>query len=159
MYATLVDRVTGMLELSLQYAAAKLGETEAMSLLKKNDPDALGYFRYQLAEQVGAFLGETSEHVLEVFIYPETPDEEVTATLPLTLIVYEEKYTAALESVVEALQNAVLAEYRKMLSPNTDSLSVFLNVCFVDEEDFLGRKGLAAAGGSLHAPALKVWSR
>jgi hypothetical protein len=60
---------------------------------------------------------------------------------------------------VEALQNAVLAEYRKMLSPNTDSLSVFLNVCFVDEEDFLGRKGLAAAVGSLHAPALKVWSR
>ena len=42
MYATLVDRVTGMLEFSLQYAAAKLGETEAMPLLKKNNPDALG---------------------------------------------------------------------------------------------------------------------
>ena len=108
--------------------------------------------------QVGIYLGETSEHVLEVFLYPEMPDEKITVTLPLTMIVRVRKHTAAIESIADALQDVLLAEYRKMFSPQADGLSVLLNVYFLDEDDFLGRKGLSAAVGSLYTPALRVWS-
>ena len=159
MYSKLVDRVTNMLEDSLRYSAEKLGKTDAMDLLKQNNGHALGYFRYRLAGQVGIYLGETSEHVLEVYVYPEMCHEEITATLPLTLIVHVERYTAALESIVDALQSSLLDEYKKIFSPVTDNLSIFLNVHIVDEDDFLKRKGLAAAVNSLHTPALRVWKR
>ncbi|NLX90292.1 MAG: hypothetical protein GXZ07_01655 [Firmicutes bacterium] len=159
MYSKLVERVTNMLEDSLRYSEEKLGEINALELLKKNDTEALGYFRYSLAMQAGNFLGENSEHVLEVFVCPEEADEEITATLPLTLVVRVEKHTAALASIAEALQNVLLEEYRKLLSPLADNLALFLKVYFVDEDDFLRRKGLAAAVGSLYAPALRVWRR
>ena len=157
MNTKLVDQVTAMLEDSLRYTGEKIGDTGIIKLLKNNDAGALGYFRYRLAMQVGICLGETSEHVLEVFLYPEMPDEEITVTLPLTLIVRVKKYTAAIESIADALQSVLLAEYRKMFFPKAEGLSILLNVCFIDEDDFLGRKGLAAAVGSLYAPALRVW--
>lgn len=159
MYSELVERVAYMLEDAVRYAEEKLGNMNAVDLLKENHADALGYFRYFLAVQIGNYLGEVSEHVLEVYAYPETFDEETTITLPLTLIVRMGKYTAALESIVEALQKALLDEYRKMFSPITDNLLLYLIIYFVDEDDFLKRKGLAAAVKSLHAPALLVWSR
>ena len=160
MYTKLVDRVADMLEDSLRYSEKKLGKAGAiMELLKKNDANAHSYFRYWLAKQVGIYLGETSEHVLEVFIYPEMLVEEISATLPLTLIVYVEVYTAALESIVDALQNALLAEYQTMFSPSADGLSFILNIYFVDKDDFLRRKALSAAIGSLHTPAIRVWNR
>ncbi len=159
MYSELVERVVYMLEDSVRYAEEKLGKMNAVDLLKENHADALGYFRYFLAKQVGIYLGEVSEHVLEVYAYSEMFDEETTLTMPLTLIVRMEKYTAALESIVEALQKALLDEYRKMFSSITDNLSIFLIIYFVEEDDFLMRKGLAAAVKSLHAPALRVWRR
>ena len=57
MYSKLVERVTNMLEDSLRYSEEKLGEINALELLKKNDTGALGYFRYSLARQVGSYLG------------------------------------------------------------------------------------------------------
>jgi hypothetical protein len=148
-----------MLEVSLKYCREKLGRADIVDLLKKNDSEAIGYFRYRLAEKVGVYLGEASELVKEVFLIMDTQDEELTITLPLTLIVRVEKYTAALASVVEALEATILEEYRKILSPTCDHLLVYVNSCFVEEEDFLRRRGLAVAVGSLHNPATRVWSR
>ena len=146
-----------MLKVSLEYCREKMGSKEVLSLLKKNDTDVIEYFRFGLAKQVGSYLGKSSESIKEVYIYPD--DEEPTLTLPLILIVHVEKYTAAVESAVEALQHILLDKYRNMFSPITNNLSVFLHVCFVDETDLLSRKGLATCISSLHRPALRVWNR
>ncbi len=160
MYSYKTESVAAeMLELSLNYCREKMGRKEVLGLLKNNNLDAIEYFRYCLATQIGSYLGKNSDAVKDVYLYSDTLDEEPTLTLPLMIIVHVEKNTAALESVLEVLQRTLLDEYRKMFSPITDNLAVLLNVCFVDETDLLNRKGLASCIGSLYMSTLRVWNR
>mgnify|MGYP000995724154 CR=1 FL=1 len=147
-----------MLGSALAFCEEKMGCKEALSLLIADDPNAIEYFRYSLAKQVGSYLGENSESVQDVYMYPDTLEEEPKLTLPLILIVNVERHTAALESVVEAIQYNLLEEYRKMFVPITNNLSVFLHIYMIDLTDLRERRGLAASINSLYKPALRVWS-
>ncbi len=160
MYTQINERVAAeMIDSALAFCQAKIGNKKAFCQLRINNPNAIEHFRYGLAREIGACLGENSEFVKDVYIFPDTLDEDPILTLPLTLIVYVEKHTAALESVVELLQDNFLEEYRNVFSPITDNLSVFLNILLVDMTELAERKGLAASIGSVCKPALRAWSR
>ncbi len=160
MYSNINGSVaTAMLSSALAYCQEKVGRKEAFGLLKRNECNAIEYFRFGLAKQVGTCLGENSEFVKYVYLYPDTPDEDPILTLPLTLIVYVEKHTAALDSIVDLLQNTLLEEYRVMFAPTTDCLNVFLNIYLIDTTELAKRKGMAASIGALFKPAFRAWSR
>lgn len=147
-----------MLESALAYCQKMEGK-QATNLLKENDSNLIEYFRYKLAMEVGAYLGNNSEAITEVYLYTYTSDEELTLTLPLTLIVCVKKYTDVLGLAFVELQRNLLEEYRNTFSPTTDDLNIFLYLCFIDEIDQLNRKSWAACIGSLHNPAYRVWYR
>ncbi len=149
---------TAMLNSALTYCQEKMGRKEAFSLLMTNNCNALECFHFGLAKQVGACLGQNSEFVKEVYLYHDTLDEEPLLTLPLTLIIYVEKHTAALDAIVELLQNNLLEEYRNLFAPITDNLAVLLNIYLIDKNDLNQRKGMAASIGALFKPAFLAWS-
>ena len=152
-----------MLKLSLDYCREKMRDRdrgqEMLSLLKDNNADVLEYFRYSVAMQVGSYLGKSSDTVREVYICPDSLDEDPALTLPLVLIVCVKNNTAALEAVAEELEGNLLEEYRNLFSPVADKLNVYLRICFVDESEMQGKKGLASCIGSFFKPALRVWNR
>jgi hypothetical protein len=147
-----------MLAAAREYCRQKMGNVATSELLTE-DCAALAYFRYGLATEIASYLGETSELVKELFLYPDELDDGPSVTLPLTLIVRVARQTAALESICDSLQRDLLKEYQKIVCPAGDCLSVFANIALVDDDEFAKRTGLAVTIGSLYSPALLVWHR
>lgn len=151
---------TEMLCAALNYCHEKMGNANVATLLKTNDPMALGYFRYALAQEIGRYLGAIDDLIREVLLCPEDMmDDQPPATRPLTLIIAVERRTAALEAVVDGLEGDLAGGYRELLQPSANGLKNLTNFCLVDDDDRRQQRGMAALIHSWHTPALPVWRR
>ncbi|MBX6341492.1 MAG: hypothetical protein IRY97_03465, partial [Thermomicrobiaceae bacterium] len=88
-------------------------QEEARSRLRQDDALAVGYFRFEMARQIATLLLRADELVLAVYEEQDVPESEelpappVSLRDPLRLYVLVERDTAALRSLIAALDRAL----------------------------------------------------
>ena len=151
---------------ALEYCAQKLGlagAQEAVERIKAGNPAACGYCHYSVAKQVAEALGALDQNVRAAYVYDydATPQDlcfgETVQATPVHLLVWTERKTEALNSLVEALDQALARQLRNMLGngPRTHVLDVQI----VDDADVETRTGYGGLLSSLYHRPVKVWER
>lgn len=155
-----------ILSQAMEFCAKKMGVDSSQTVierLKEGDRSACGHCQYSIAEQVGAALGALDENVRSVYMfeYDATPEDicfsEVAQTPLLHLIVWTERKTEALNSLVTMLGRALTQGYAQLIGPR--QLQYLLDVQMIDDAQVEGRIGYGALFSSLYHRPLKVWER
>jgi len=151
---------------AMEYCAQKMQLDSSQAVidrLREGDGEACGYCHYSVAKQVAESLGALDENIKAAYIYDydATPEDlcfgEAGRALPIHLIVWAERKTAALNAVVETWDRALAQRYAEMIGGHQPAH--LLDVQVVDSADVEKRIGYGALLSSLHHPSLQVWKR
>jgi hypothetical protein len=141
----------------------QLDRQAVIECLRRGDALACDYFHYSLAHQVGECLGEldVGAKAVYLYIYDATPMDaylsEEAHTPLMHLVVWAQRKTAALDAVVDALDQAVAKDYASLAG--VPRLPRVLDIQVVDDAEVSGRIGYGALLTSIHEPPLQVWKR
>jgi hypothetical protein len=151
---------------ALEYCAKKAGASsrgEVVERMRQGDGCACRYCHYSIAKHMAEALGALDQTVKEVFImdYDATPEDVCFgegARPPLIhLIVWAERKTNALTSLVEGLDRALVERYTEVIG--TRQLAHLLDVQVVVDDDVKNRVGYGAMLSSIHQKPIQIWER
>ena len=143
----------------------KLGSaSEVLRAIQQGNRSACAYCLYALAKQMAESIGTFDETVKAVYTldYDATPEDlcfgSAAQETPLIhLVVWTERKTAALDSLIAALDRAILQVYENTLGKG--ERSSMLDVQTIDDEDVRNRIGYGALMTSIHHPPIQIWQR
>jgi len=152
---------------AMHFCARKIGidSLDAVAdLLRQNDRTACEYCLYGMAKGVATSLGAMDKHVKAVYVldYDATPEDLCFGTLNqgtslVHLIVWTERKTAALSSLIAALDRALAQAYTDLLGgPQMEAL---LDVHMIDDADVENRTGHGALLQAIHHRPIQIWER
>jgi len=158
--ARVLERIDGnpMVDRAAEYAATKAqlaSVDRAFAEINSGNLEVYLYFRYALAKEIVQVLTALNDDIREVFLLFENRCEAIPGT-PLHVGVVTNRKTAALESLVESLAEAILVAIKARLLP-LEGVQHLIVVELFDHSDAQSRVGAAAALGSLHEPPLRLW--
>jgi len=152
---------------ALSFCAQKLNlghsTQTALGRMLEGDGTASRYWQYGLAKRVAEHLAGWDESVKAVYTtdYDATPEDIVFSTpaqsSPIHLIVWTDRKTAALDSLVAALDGALVKRYAELTG--LKHLAHLLDVQVVDDADVEARTGYGAILTSLYNRPIQVWAR
>ena len=151
---------------ALDFCTQKMGADSvqtAIDCLRQGNSTACQYCHYSLAKQVAESLGALDENVKAVYVvdYDATPEDtcfgEATPTSLIHLIVWAERKTSALDSLVAALDRALAQRYADLIGRH--QLVYLLDVQVIDDADVKQRVGYGALLSSLHHRPIRLWER
>lgn len=151
---------------AIEFCAQKMRLEDAQAVLEhlqQRNANACNYCQYSVAKQVGDSLGALDQNIKAVYIldYDATPEDvcfaEGKRSLLIHLIVWAERKTSALNSLVGALDRALAKNFGKLL--DLEQLEHVLDVQVVDNTDVENRIGYGAMFSSLHQRPIQVWKR
>mgnify|MGYP001122947346 CR=1 FL=1 len=160
------DMVKTALNNALKSCAQKMGVTSDETLadwLKMGDSRVHGYFSYALAKQVAECLATLDDQVKAVYLYDydATPEDvcfgEMKQTPLVHLIVWAQRKTSALNSLVAALDHNLVRNYGDLVQ--LPQLAHLLDVQVIDDADVKNRSGYGGMLFSLHHRPIQVWKR
>jgi hypothetical protein len=151
---------------ALEFCAQKMGlagHQAVVDRLNQGDYNACKYCSYSVGKHVAGSLGALDQNVKAVYIvdYDATPEDlcfcEAVEIPLIHLIVWAERKTSALASLVEALDHALVERYADMIGIR--QLAHLLDVQIVDDADVKNRVGYGAMLSSLHHRPIQIWER
>ena len=151
---------------ALEVCAQKMGFDSHQAVvghLRQGDSTTCSYYYYNLAKQAAEFLGALDENVKAVYIcdYDATPEDlcfgEVTPAPLVHLVVWARRKTGALNSLVAALDRALVQSYADLIG--MCQLMHVLDVQVIDDADVENRVGYGAMLSSIHQRPIQVWER
>lgn len=151
---------------AMEFCAQKMGlgnAEDAIGRLKQGDSAACRYCNYSVAKQVGGALGALDENVKAVYVcdYDATPEDlcfnEAPQASPVHMIVWTERKTSALNSLIAALDRALAQNYASLMG--LDKVGYMLDVQLVDDADIQNRTGCGALLSSLYHRPIQIWER
>lgn len=131
--------------------------------LSQGDNTTRSYFNYRIAQQTAEYLGAVDKNVKEAFIFEEEATEEDLCLSESTrdplvhVLIWATRETAALKSLVQALDHALTEKYAALLDVNKPTH--LLDVQIVDDSEVASRFGYGALLSSLHHRPVQVWTR
>ena len=165
-----VKDLTGMTEevltQAIEYCTQKVRLDNSQAVidrLREGDGQVCEYCNYSLAKQVAASLGALDENITAAYLYDyDAPTEgfdfeEMGRALPIHLIVWAKRKTAALNAVVETWDRALTQRYAEVIGGHQPAH--LLDVQVVDGVDVAKRIGYGAMLSSLHHPPTELWKR
>jgi hypothetical protein len=161
--ASITDEV---LRHAMDYCAEKVqleGSQGVLDRLREGDGEVSSYCHYSVAQQVAESLGALDDNVKAAYIYDydagpdEFPCEQSGNALPIHLILWTDRKTAALNAVVETWDRALTQRYAEIVGVRQPTH--LLDVQVVDCADVEKRMGYGAMLTSLHHRPIQVWQR
>ena len=156
-----------MLPEAMQFCAQKMGlySLDAVAdLLRQKDRTACEYCLYGVAKGVATSLGTMDEHIKAVYVldYDATPEdlcfgELNQSTLLVHLIVWTQRKTAALSSLVRTLDRALAQECADLFGGS--QIKTVLDVQMIDDTDVETRTGHGALLQAIHHRPIRIWAR
>jgi hypothetical protein len=161
--------VSTMLGGAVECGAAKLGKSgrEVVKALHLGDCPVCEAVRYQLAIRLAEYLGSVDSTVKAVYWYE--PDYAIGVEEPIpdrpnlspgiNMIVWANRKSAALTSVVASLNSALSEEVRRFGCPKANALCWALEVQVVDDDQVRRRTGYGALIDSIYVRPVGLWYR
>jgi hypothetical protein len=157
------DTLSGALSFCAQKLNLGHSAQAALERMKDGDGAAHKYWQYGVAKRVAGYLAGWDENIRAVYAcdYDATPEDLVfgnqTRVSLAHMIVWTERKTAALDSLIAALDGALVKQFADLMG--LDRLAHLLDVQVVDDGDVEARKGYAALLTSLHNSPIQVWKQ
>lgn len=132
---------------------------DALERILANDLTALEYFRHELAHQVGMLLVRMDSDVATVYMEHELPEAEelgtpaLRLTDPVHLVIRADRETAALRSLVRAIDSSIV----DVLSEYCGRIAAGLILVDIIDQDQARR--INASAGGFRPPATILVSR
>jgi hypothetical protein len=151
---------------ALGFCARKMGLADHQAViarLQRGDGNACKYCHYSVAKQVAESLGALDRKIKAIYIadYDATPQDlcfgEETSGLLIHLIIWVERKTKALDSLVDALDQALVQRYADAVGAR--QLAHLLDIQLVDDHDVENRIGYGAMLSSLYNRPIQIWER
>jgi hypothetical protein len=152
---------------ALSFCAHKMalaGPEAVIEHLQQGDSKACQYCHYSIAKKVAESIGALDRKLKAIYIvdYDATPEDmcfsEAAPTTLIHLIVWAERKTSALESLVGALDRALVQRYITVVG-TCPLMAHMLDVQVVDDDDVRNRVGYGAMLSSLHNRPIQIWER
>jgi len=147
-----------IVERALGYVARRLkspGPDAALERLRRGELEAYLYFRYALAKEASRDIAAIAGGVEKALIFLENRCEEFPGE-PVRLGLIVERRTAAMQSLVEAVCEAVSREAKDRV-PGLRSFDEFLKAEILDADAIRAGTGLAAMVHSIYEPPITVY--
>jgi hypothetical protein len=163
---SLADITEAVLAQAMEYCAQKvhLDNTQAViDCLREGDGQVCGYCYYSIAQQVAKALGALDENIKAAYLYDydATPEDycfgEAGRALPIHVLLWAERKTAALKALVDTWDRALAQCYAEVIGGHQPAH--LLDVQVVDSADVEKRIGYGALLSSLHHRPIQVWER
>jgi hypothetical protein len=142
----------------------RLDSSQAVTdLLMAGNGKACEYCYYSVAQRVAESLGILDENIKAAYIYDydATPEDlcfgVAGRALPIHLLVWAERKTAALNVLAETWDRALAQGYAKVIGGRQPAHVLDLQV--VDDTDVEERLGHGTLLFSLHHRPVQIWSR
>ena len=150
---------------ALEFCAQKMGlgdRNAAADRLQQGDDNACQYYRYSIAKQVAESLAALDKNLKAAYVtdYDATPQDLCfnKGNQPLIhMIIWVERKTKALDSLVEGLDRALVQSCADVFG--LPQLTHLLDVQVVNDEDVHGRIGYGAMLSSIYNRPLQIWER
>ncbi len=151
---------------ALNFCARKMGLADQQTVvehLKRGNRDACKYFHYSVAQKVAESIGALDRKVKAIYVvdYDATPEDmcfrQGSPTALIHVIVWAERKTNALNSLIDALDRALVQHYVELIDVPT--MEHLLDVQIVDDEDVKNRVGYGAMITSLYNRPIQIWER
>ncbi len=155
-----------MVSNALHYCEGKTayrGADQLAAALRAEIPQVHDYFRHALTTSLANYLIRLDDSVIEVYSYcygdaeEEGEDRSCRVTGSLNLILHVRRRTAALSSVEVSLDQALLEQYKRLIAPNGDRMTSFLDLQMVDDRDVAEGLGFGAVLKSTFSRPVRVW--
>jgi hypothetical protein len=149
---------------TLEFCAQKTGAKDhgqVIDRLQAGDAQTHSYCHYGIASQLGAALGALDENIKTVYLfdYDATPEDlcfgDARRTPLVHLLVWTERKTQALDSLIKMLDRAMAESYANKIGPSR--MQHILDVQVIDDADVAQRTGYGGLLHSIHYRPLKVW--
>lgn len=136
--------------------------SQVVDLLRQGYADVLNRFQYGLSRQVAAQLGALDEDVQAVYVYDadstgDDGDAEAAVDPMIHLIIWARRKTAALTSLVAALDRALVQRCAGLM--NKPRLTYLLDVQIIDDAEVNNRTGYAALLSSTYHRPMQIWTK
>ena len=163
--ADLSNTAAAIIAGALDFCGRKIGadgRQVVVDRLRAGDADACRYLRYGLAARLGEQIGALDGNARAVYLFDdadtaeETWFDEGTPGAPVHLVVWAQPKTAALHSLAEALDSALLPGYTALSGRH--QLGHLLAVDLVDDADVASRRGWGVLLSSVRHAPLRVWN-
>ena len=151
---------------AMEYCAQKMRLDSSQAVidrLRASNGRACEYCHYSVAKQVAESLGALDDNIKATYIYDydATPEDlcfgEAGRALPIHLVIWAERKTAALKVLAETWDRALAQGYAEMIGGRQPAH--LLDVQMVDDADVEKRLGHGALLFSLHHRPVQVWRR
>ena len=150
---------------ALQHAHTRctqsIGAADLAELLQRHD--FINHLKFGLAERIANTLAAHDENIQAIYYFDPnlSSDAETEAYAALdasvNLLVQVKSKSAALESFIMALDEALTQQVRKLPSTLFVSLASILNAILITEEDVDQRRGYAVLLSSMYLKPRQVW--
>lgn len=141
-------KVQGLFARALEKAKARgFGEEELIRALRSGDPWAHSLFRYALAQELCTYLAGICPGIRRVYVYGSTAENRAGPASDVDLILWVQKKSTALESLLWRVDALLLQGYRA-LTGFSSPRSLF-DFHIVDDEEVAERKGYGAVVNSV----------
>ncbi len=172
---------------ALKFCAQKMGldDTQAaVDRLRQGESDACGYCLYSIAKQVAGRIGLLDEGARAAYLldYDATPEDicfgKADVEKPIIhMIIWTERKTAALSSLLAALDRGLVQAYADVLrtsqpgepapgmalhadtAADAAAIGVVLDAQVVDDTEVESRTGYAGLLFSIHHRPIQIWRR
>lgn len=162
-----IDTAERIFDQAIDFCTQKMGANSraaVIALLGQQDRTACEYCAYGVAKQVAAALGAADENIRAVYTldYDATPEDRCFGEGPpstpfVHLLVWTQRKTAALDSLVAALDRALVQAHSDTIGSRGQS--TLLDVQIVDDADVERRQGYGAFRAWMHQQPIEIWKR
>ena len=163
------DHVSEMVQGAVESGARKLGRSEAETLqaIRGGDCSICESVRYGLANRIAEYLGSVDPTVKAIYLYEPEYATEMDVAAPdrpnltpgINMIVWANRKSAALFSVVASLNSALADEAKRLACPKANALCWTLDTQIVDDEQVRERSGFGALIHSIYVRPIEIWCR
>ena len=146
---------------ALEFCEKKLKEakTRVTWLLRKGDKAAHSNFRYGLAKEIGIYLGNLSNCLLEVYVHGSAVKNKSGPGSDLDMIIMTEYKLEPLKFLLFKLNDEIEHFYNEFMEGDyfTGGFSSFLDIKLVDRSELEARKSFGAVISSVNSSPIKIW--